>query len=320
MASRVISQQEVMVELACLPLVICSETIQPISISLNKKATVESTKANRTFVEQYGLRNSKYHHLSLKEYFDQVYNAKKKSTGTTIPHFVGGSTYSTYPITESYARSMLYIYKPWNKMNPLPNKNYREQFETFLQDDTCPLSLKIIHQREKERQRHKQPTAQEGEGDYQNAPGLDDTPINDILHMAGLFNRTINECESLHGLKIDKGLHYSWDKRVILTETLPDNSSTWLLDQITNDRERQTGTSHKDIIRLTKDVNGKPYNLDMANSDQKDIILNIFRKIREWIEWNTSDQQAFEPLRLTGMYLSILYTNDLSHLVTHFDV
>ena len=317
MAARVISQQEVMVELGCLPLVICSETIQPISISLNKKATGNADRTTRTFVEQYGTRNRIHHHLSLKDYFDLQWNKTKTKKGTTIPHFIGGSTYSTYPITEAYARSMLYIYKPWSKMNPIPDKNYKKQFETFLEQDDCPVELKIINQREKERQQHRQPTSRDGEGDYQNAPDTEDTPINDILHLAGLFNRSMDEQGELHGTKVNKGLHYKWDRRVSLSEDITLNADTWLLDQILNERDTKDSLENNTKLKLKKGIDGKPLTFKTANEDQKNIILKIFAKVKEWIEWNKdtdSNNRSFRPLRLTGEFTDVYIQDPIQSL------
>ena len=305
MAARVISQQEAMVELGCLPLVLCSETIQSVSISLNRRATStqEGIKPSVPFVQKYASRNVIFHHMSLKEYFHQQHNSGDSNQCKTIPHFVGGSTYATYPITEPYARSMLYIYKPWNKLDPIRQTNYKHQFETFLQQDTCPLELKIIHEREKERQAHRQPTAREGAGDYQDAPDGSNTGIDELLHLAGLFNRSNEKHIDMEGIKVDEGLHYNWNTRHELDQELPSESGSWLLKQIEQDDIQKQSAKHNQALTLKKNLQGKPLTFAEASDDQAEIIFRVMHKFREWIQWNETDREecdVFEPLRLTG--------------------
>jgi hypothetical protein len=305
MAARVISQQEAMVELGCLPLVLCSETIQPVSISLNRRATgaQEGTKPSLSFIQKYASRNVIFHHMSLKEYFHQQHNSDDTNQCKTIPHFVGGSTYATYPITEQYARSMLYIYKPWNKLDPITATNYKHQFETFLQQDTCPLELKIIHEREKERQAHRQPTTREGEGDYQDAPDGSNSGIDELLHLAGLFNRSNEKHIDMEGIKVDKGLHYNWNTRHELDQELPPESDSWLLKQIEQDDIKKQSAGHNQVLTLKKNLQGKPLTFAEASDDQEEIIYRVMHKLKEWIHWDETEREdcdIFKPLRLTG--------------------
>ena len=51
--------------------------------------------------------------------------SNKSKRGIVIPHFVGGQTWATFPITEEYGRHVLMCYKPW-----------KENFETTIGEKT----------------------------------------------------------------------------------------------------------------------------------------------------------------------------------------
>jgi len=149
-ANRTITKQEAMCELAKLPFVICSEAIENVSLSGCSKFKEANGNSMNTMLGQYRRREEGLQDLSLHEYFHLKKNKEKLRSNTKeiIPHFVGGSGQPVFPVSQSYARTVLLVYKPWSNKNPLPKEDcYIATFNDFLNDQKCPASVKIGYAR-----------------------------------------------------------------------------------------------------------------------------------------------------------------------------
>ena len=144
---------ETFCELGSLPMVICSESIETVSLSGQTKFgkgndgdgystnTLPSRYRKREKPEELG--------LSLHQYFHKTKN-NTNNRKEFIPHYVGGSGQPVFPVTDSYARSELLKHKPWSAKNPMPaNANWTVMFEEFRNSDDCPISVKVSYERAK---------------------------------------------------------------------------------------------------------------------------------------------------------------------------
>jgi len=139
-----------MCELGKLPMVICTETIETLSISSAKFQQGESSAS--TFVTKYKNRDENFKSLSLHQYFMKEKNTdgKKTTTKEVVPHYVGGSGQPKYPVTRGYARATLIQHYPWSKSSPLPpEEDYISIFNNFFESSDCPASVKLAFERAK---------------------------------------------------------------------------------------------------------------------------------------------------------------------------
>ena len=153
---RIISRAEAMVEIAQLPLIICSETIEPLNISLLTKVRSQRETSNNT-IQKYINRN-KDEELSLIEYFHKTRKNVMNSKGKKIiPHPVGRLTYPKFTKTttgqiiphDEYMKSMMILHCPWQKddlKRIFDSKTVlKEEFHKFIASRHCPLSVLNRH-------------------------------------------------------------------------------------------------------------------------------------------------------------------------------
>ena len=154
LATRMISKQEAMCELGGLGLVLCSETVETVSLSGARKVA-DSGVNYATMIQKYKTRESSMKDMSFHRFFHYYKNERhasirRKSDGVIIPHYVGGSTLPKYPADDSYARAILLIHKPWSADSPLNGDGrWKELFEDFLRSSYCPSSVLVAYERAK---------------------------------------------------------------------------------------------------------------------------------------------------------------------------
>jgi hypothetical protein len=143
---RLISKQEASVMLADLPLSHCSECIETVSISNNRKITVEkdSSKGTKKLIKAYADRDKRFHHLSLHEYFF-VHREQLMKKRPAIPHYVGSNGYPIFPVTQAYCRHVLLVYKPWT-IYP-EKREWKKEFQVFINTKDCPKSARLTYDR-----------------------------------------------------------------------------------------------------------------------------------------------------------------------------
>lgn len=212
-SSRTIAKQECMVLLGNLPLVVCSDSIETVSISGSYRL---QEGGQGTLFQRYKKRCH-----ALEKSFDEFFhmekneNPRKHSEKMYIPHYVGGRSQPVYPPTKGYARAVLIIHKPWsqNRYPICEEENVIEEFEEFLREPACPMSVKISYERVKyrylENLTRKEPVAKEME-----ETPTEDEDLCDLLSLISTFNVPKDSKEfAAYGLEV--GLEYNWGSNVL---------------------------------------------------------------------------------------------------------
>jgi hypothetical protein len=203
-----------MCHLAGLNLVLCSESIEPVSISGTYKLGTEN-QAKATMLSRYANRQNIHKDMTLHQYF---FFTKQKSTQLrkpAIPHYVGGRSYPTYPVTDGYAKSVLTCHVPWiGSSNSQTNRNYIQEFQDFIKSDDCPKSVKVAYGRVKARylQKNKtqEPTSQIQTINYDTFSKDLDPEIIDIVALAGTLGIHQKDNDELD---YNIGLNYDWSQQ-----------------------------------------------------------------------------------------------------------
>ena len=206
-----------MCQVGKLPLVICSDFIDTISLSGMMRVSESENRNYKTLLSKYINRNM---HLekSLHEYFHMTKNISP--TKEFVPHYVGGGGQPTYPVSKNYARVEMMKHIPWGKHNPLPDMNdtnILNLFEEFRKSDHCPVSVNIALERAKNRiemrkKGYKEPIAEEvEESQFLNSDIDEET--RELVNVANNLSEQTNMFESVEQKGFDIGREYDWSKR-----------------------------------------------------------------------------------------------------------
>jgi len=213
---RLISKQEASVFLADLPLTLCSEFMETVSISKTTRLKTDNSSASspQKFLTHYASRAPEYVHLSLHEYFF-VFREVIRKRPPSIPHYVGVNGYPCFPVSEGYARHVLICYKPWT-IYP-ENKKWKSDFMDFICSKRCPTSPKLVYDRVKRRHYDKtkyvDPSAKDV--DHTKNPIDKNDEIALLLSGMGAENQKYFDKDIFDN--IDKGIEYQWDKPPIVS-------------------------------------------------------------------------------------------------------
>ena len=144
---RLISKQEACVLLSKLPLTLCSEFITTESIVKNTPIEVhyEADKKPKSekLLLRYEKRPEELHHMSINDFFHHVHGTSNRQS---IPLFTGLSGKPTFPVTESYAKHTLIVYKPWKQYKM--DRNWIQEFNEFIRDKrNCPIEARLQYER-----------------------------------------------------------------------------------------------------------------------------------------------------------------------------
>ena len=144
-SSRLISKAEASVLLGNLSLTTCSDYIETVSLvkSTNVRSN-EGIKKIMNLLDQYQVRPENQNHLSLHEFY-KIYRESKQGKKPAIPHFIGVSGDPVFPVTESYARHVLIVYKPWQKYPD--QKSWKYDFDIFINGKDCPACARLPYNR-----------------------------------------------------------------------------------------------------------------------------------------------------------------------------
>ena len=209
-SKRLISKQEAMVLLGNLDLTLCSETIESVSISNSTSLRNSDEKCvDKTFITKYKKRPLSEENSSIHSYFHCIKNDSSNKK-VIIPNFVGVSGTPTFPVTETYARHVLIVYKPRREY---PKKmDWIFEFNNFINSKHCPDSARMGYERVMRRyydkMMHYDPKS--SQPDHSKNPVSDDDL--DLIALLGLNTpeNTDSEIALLHGL--DLGTSFVWDK------------------------------------------------------------------------------------------------------------
>jgi hypothetical protein len=223
-ANRTITKQEAMCELGHLPMVICSESIEIVSIAGQTRCSGGNPNDNTTstILSRYKKRPDSEEHLSLHQFYYATKNNRSTTTNNHrefVPHYVGGSGQPVFPINKHYARSEILKHMPWSQKNPLPNdSDWIAIFEEFVQKETCPYSVKIAYERAQLRYELKKRGIVEAcQPDIEHSnptDDLDDDEIGDVVALSESLGYTTNEIDNIEKSGIFLGKDYDWSKRI----------------------------------------------------------------------------------------------------------
>lgn len=216
-SSRVISKQECMVESTDLPLTLCSEMIQTISISGSTRVlTGAGDNGKKSLLGAYMSRPTNDEDISFCAYVHK--ENEHVHPKIFVPHFVGLNNSPTYPVSSSYARSTLILHIPWRgaHYHRLDNSACIKEFYDRMNRCEFPQSVKLNYLQAKNRyeQSLKRPVDEDSdESDSDEDDDIDDDDRFMMTHMTKLNGR--NNSESCNDIDcLHRGIDYDWSKRV----------------------------------------------------------------------------------------------------------
>lgn len=286
---RLISKQEACVMLANMPLTSCSEFINGVPITRNHKILPASEKQTRqkTFLNLYEKRPMVLSHMNMFDYF--IHDRKKRHLPFAIPHFTGMSSTPTFPVSESYARHTLIVFKPW-RIYPT-SSDWLGDFDRFINSKSVPRAARMSYDRVV--QRHYNGTKfvdPVGKASHVDNTNLDPEDEAAIL-LAGMHGNKADE-DSLFA-RIERGIDYNWNakpkKRDLTSDTPP---SEWLEQQINLKRAQLLDAPH-----IPMKSNETEYKIEDLFPDQRWIAHRVLSKLQEWSV--CTDFASFRPLRAT---------------------
>jgi hypothetical protein len=215
--NRIISKQECMVECTELPLTLCSDNIEVVSLT-NSVRLSTSTSVKKTLVQQYESRcKENQDRLSYSE-FAYNYYQQKQSTGMTVLHFVGMNNTPSYPVTSSYARCTLILHIPWRefKFHKMSDLECIALFNEKMTLNEFPRSVKLQYEQVLHRYQHEKHSVEASE--EQEPESSDDDSIGDDLDdedalLLKAVTRMSSTSTQNDGFVFNQGLNYDWSKR-----------------------------------------------------------------------------------------------------------
>lgn len=225
-ARRLIPKQEALVLLGGLDLTACTESLITVSVN-NSRALrkAEEKSTDKSFITAYAKRPSQFETMSLYDYYLHTRNtpeARKKRAGNKyiIPNFCGLNGTPRFPVTDSYARHTLIVYRPWRKYPTA--MNWKQEFDLFINSKFCPKSARMAYDRVMTRyydkMTHYEPKSSNIDHSRNAITDPDDAELLDIMGLQGgkTNDKMLSIIESLH-----RGKNYKWDKK-------PSVSFIWL--------------------------------------------------------------------------------------------
>lgn len=213
---RLISKQEAVVLLAELPLTLCTESIESVSISNSVRLRRrEDKETDKTFVKAYVKRASHHESMNMSEYYHLYKNSTEANGKYYIPNFVGVNGTPMFPVTEAYARHTLIVYKPWRQYPQYPSANvWIQEFDKFINSSSCPIAAKIPYERVLRRALDKMThyETKASDGDHSGNPISADDKY--LMELTGLKTKESDQSDYDASLirKLDKGKNHEWDK------------------------------------------------------------------------------------------------------------
>lgn len=210
-SKRLISKQEAMVLLADLPLTLCTEGFEHVSLTYNLNLVLKGeVRDDKKFISHYADRPKNEENLSLYEFFMKEKNATNKER-QIIPNFVGISGKPEYPVTSDYARHTLIVYKPWRDYPK--DVQWIEEFNLFINSPDCPITAKMGYERAMhryhEKLQHYEPKA--AKADHSMNPISDESL--ELLELVGLRGNECTDYDDALFKSMDFGKDFKWDAK-----------------------------------------------------------------------------------------------------------
>jgi hypothetical protein len=302
LGEKLVSKQEAMVQLAKLDLFLCSEMISNVSLSGYYKLSTGG-EGKTTILAKYAKRDTsceKIQQQSLHSYFLEKEGWHDKQQKYTIPHYTGASCTPVYPPTKEYARAVLLTHKPWHMKFIVDDRDFLLEFWEFIQSPYCPAIVKVpffqVYMRHLSKRTYTEPTS--------NAEGISyeefaqDIP-QDLALAVKLVSNLSGTATEMDGYEYDYGIDHDWSQCHIKIPTMePHAISQWLPEQVSEFRSKENCPGAH--VTIPKKNNGKTYELEDLNEDQKEIAQYILQAITDWINCSRENRMKdFKPIRLT---------------------
>lgn len=290
---RVISKQECMCQIGQLPLSISSEDVKHVSLSGQHKLGTSQT-ASYTDLARYANRKE-HQNLSLHEWLRARHPDK-------VICYLGGRIENAYPVTAGFARSVLLVHKPWEKVFPLqkaPEEVLLREFHGFIQDPVCPRSIKISYERERmryeENRQSREPTQNQDE-DNNYAEVAENRYRNnaEAVNLVSIVGANCADVEENLEYNFDFGLNDDWSRRDVKPGNLTiEETSKWLDTMIQKDRLQQK--EGEDELGIPLRTDGTEYKMENCKKDQKEIIYTVLKNLKEL----HANEESWKPLHMT---------------------
>ena len=335
--SRVVSKAEASVELLSLDLYWCTESMRHVNLSGFRRLK-EKGESGSDNVAVYACRKER-ENMSMNDFLNTLSAKKRIKIPMTasdlyrirplqpelrpeiiIPTGLNGNP--VFPVSSSYARTVLLLHKPWSKSKPLAFESEGAvtlfpEFYQFLKSDLCPINVRLGYASAKEKY-DRGLRFLEVTNDNQISPSNDENNVDDpdwVMYVDALRNvRNFKGMEDFY--KGNDGFDFN-----IQNSTMdPTNKDgNWLLNEKNKWLERAVVKRSLTINKRT----GKPYSVgDLGdNREQQDIFFEVVKTLREWLEWpekHKKDKSAtFTPLFMTVQGAGGTGKSHVIHIITN---
>ena len=288
------SKQETICLNAGLKLFECSSTIDKISVNGYRTVNAEGKLSSTDKFTHYAKRED----CLDMSFYDWICQYKNKiNTGRKyIPHFVGADTRAVFPITEQYARNILFLYRPWQgsfEKTLVEGKSILEQYAEFRSSRDCPKMVTMEYDRAKDYHdnKYKEPEVATGNNPPEDAAmdRFTDPETATAVELYGTLCAAVAEdgCEME---QLDLGLNKDWTASHY---TLPngmtvDDASNWIMERakLTSqaDSKVEMDSLYTNQLDLPLKSDGTKYKPENLNDDQKQVFYYVMKFLKDWIE------------------------------------
>jgi hypothetical protein len=206
--SRLISKAEASLLLCDLSLTTCSEFIESVSVSNSLNLTVGTTRRTG-ILAAYAARPQDQENLSLHEFYP-IYRNRILGKKPSIPHYVGINGSPTFPVTNSYARQVLIVYRPWRQY-PI-NLQWKAEFDLFIRSRRCPESARLAYDRVVQRYYDGTKFVEPTSKDIDHSGNPISPSDEEVLLLAGLSGHDGNALTSHEMAGLHKGIDFDWGR------------------------------------------------------------------------------------------------------------
>ena len=312
---RVISKQESLCQLVGLPLFLCSERIEQVSLAGEVRLSTEK-ESKTSFLCKYANRKD-CHGMSMAQYFDYTKNKLKPESKTVVPHFTGANVEPSFPPTNQHMRGLLLAYNPWHRTFPYKaDAALSSNWKKFLASKTCPLHIKLAHASAFFAHIRKEPVAAFNHDDVHSNRESSSDDLKDLIDVATTLqiDASIEDQEQ----SFDYGFDHDWSfenlevskakKTIACLVCSPlifvlfskprysdDAINKWLADNV------EPKQLNEKKLRLPLKNDGSFYAVDACADDQKQVLCLILSALRSFLQCSQNPALACDDrmLRLT---------------------
>ena len=308
-SKRLISIQEAVHEIDRLSLTLCSEIITYVSIQSCLKLRKSSDPKPNDLVFNYANRGDEYCHLSLDEFFYQVWCKEKfmvdKDSNRPMNRILiarGLNCRPRHPIDFDYARGMLILHKPWSFKEPLNTRDQRKTiviFKQMLHDRVVPTSVLTEYMRAVRYAQEKRIELVAKQGVIQADVNLDELDQDEAdqhlswIHSSQFTDSKVNP-NLTEDMTVDIGLNHDWSVSSFEGER---EVSVPGLDYTIDLREQRSKFNNDEnaSTSIPTKSDGSKYDIDDLSDEQRMIVLATIDTV---VKFLTNDED-YKPLRAT---------------------